>query len=122
MVQIFLEMSKKVGIFMIISQTLLHLGIAKTYEKYMRLVISFMVAAQIIFAFTAFLKVENYHFFEFGEEEFQKEWQKEIGEFEKELENIREEVEERIQKDSESLEKQKEESGGVLTIQIETIR
>ena len=34
MVGIFLEMSKKVGIFMIISQTLMHLGIAKTYEKY----------------------------------------------------------------------------------------
>ena len=34
MFQIFLDMSKKVGIFMIISQTLLHIGIAKTYEKY----------------------------------------------------------------------------------------
>ena len=41
MLSVFIELVKRVGIFVIIGQTILHFGIGKEYEKYMKLVISF---------------------------------------------------------------------------------
>lgn len=100
MFQIFLDMSKKVGIFMIISQTLLHMGIAKTYEKYIRLIISFMVAAQIIFSFISFGQIERQDFFTFMKEDFQMQWENKLAEFEVELDEMKEKIEERIELDN----------------------
>lgn len=56
MFAVFMELVKRVGIFVIIGQTILHFGISTKYEKYMKLVISFMVGAQIIFAFGVYVK------------------------------------------------------------------
>lgn len=41
---------------MIIGQTIQHFGISQKYEKYMRLMISIMVVAQITFAFGIYIK------------------------------------------------------------------
>ena len=111
MVNIFLEMTKKVGIFMIISQTLMHLGMAKKYEKYIRLVISFMVAAQIIFSFAAFFKIENSAVWEFLERDFQQEWKQEVREFDEQLRKIQENMYEKVKADTEDF--QKNESGEI---------
>lgn len=96
MVGIFMEMSKKVGIFMIISQTLMHLGIGKKYEKYIRLVISLMVAAQIIFSFTSFFRIEKDTLFHFRGEDFQKEWKKDMETFDDNMQRIQEEISEKM--------------------------
>lgn len=96
MVNIFLEMSKKVGVFMIISQTLMHLGIAKSYEKYIRLIISFMAAAQIIFSFAAFFQVENSGILECFKTDFQEEWKQELKAFDEKLQEIRENLNDKI--------------------------
>jgi len=99
MVDIFLEMSKKVGIFMIISQTVLHMGIAGTYEKYIRLVISFMVAAQIIFSFAAFFQIEDTGLFDFLEKNFQEEWKTELERFEEHLQVVQGKIYEKLGED-----------------------
>jgi len=72
---VFLELVKRVGIFIIIGQTIQHFGISKKYEKYMKLVISFMVAAQIVFAFAAYMKqIEKQGFIVSGKE-YMKAWE-----------------------------------------------
>lgn len=121
MVSIFLDMAKKVGIFMIISQTLMHLGMAKTYEKYIRLVISFMAVAQIIFSFAAFFKIENTGFLECFQADFQEEWKQEVKVFDEQMQEIREKINEKIKVDmqeSEESERVTEESERIkVTVQ-----
>lgn len=74
MFSVFLELVKRVGIFVIIGQTILHFGISKKYEKYMKLVISFMVAAQVIFAFGVYLDREKTWGMIISSEEYMEEW------------------------------------------------
>ena len=47
---IFLENLKRLTIFIVISKTILHFGIGKKFEKYLKLILSFMVVAQLVFA------------------------------------------------------------------------
>ena len=91
MFSVFLELVKKVGIFVIIGQTIMHFGIGKKYEKYMKLVISFMVAAQIIFAFGIYLKQDSKVWKEITAEEYLKEWDLSIKELEMQMENSKKE-------------------------------
>ena len=107
---------------MIISQTLMHLGIAKTYEKYIRLIISFMTAAQIIFSFAAFFEIENSGFFEFLERDFQQEWKQEVKMFDEKLQETREKIYEKIKYDTKDFGKEEKEEVGGRKIQVGTIR
>lgn len=105
---------------MIISQTLLHLGIARKYEKYIRLVISFMVAAQVIFSFAAFSRVHKKP--EVLEEGFMEAWEGEMQEFEKEMEEIQKKIYKKLElegsKSSNAIGEPKE----TQKILVETIR
>ncbi|MBQ3105684.1 MAG: hypothetical protein IJC59_07500 [Lachnospiraceae bacterium] len=49
--ELFVDLVKSVCIFLITGQSILHFGIGRGYEKYVRAVISFMVAAQLISGF-----------------------------------------------------------------------
>lgn len=92
MFSVFMELVKRVGIFVIISQTILHFGISKKYEKYMKLVISFMVAAQIVFAFGGYLgQDEKMGYFMSGEEYLEK-WNVNMLEVEERIEESRTEM------------------------------
>lgn len=89
MFSVFMELVKRVGIFVIIGQTILHFGISKKYEKYMKLVISFMVAAQIVFAFGGYLvQDEKMGYFMSGEEYLEK-WNIQMLEVEERIEESR---------------------------------
>lgn len=92
MFSVFLELVKRVGIFMIIGQTILHFGISRVYEKYMKLVISFMVAAQVVFSFGAYLQKEDKAATMWSLEEYYKTWDRSMAELGKALEQRQEEL------------------------------
>ena len=96
MFSVFLELVKRVGIFMIIGQTILHFGISRTYEKYMKLVVSFMIAAQIVFAFGTYLKKEEGTFGIWSQQEYYEKWNENMGKMEEALEQRQEELKEGI--------------------------
>ena len=83
MFSVFLELVKRVGIFIIIGQTIQHFGISKKYEKYMKLVISFMVVAQIIFAFSTYTKQIQRYGLTVSGKEYMKEWENNMQKVEK---------------------------------------
>ena len=77
---------------MLIGQTILNFGISKKYEKYLKLVISFMVAAQIIFAFGTYLKQENPRWQLWSAKEYLNEWERNMEELEVRMEEGKEEM------------------------------
>ena len=93
MFSIFLELVKKVGIFVIIGQTIMHFGIGKQYEKYMKLLMSFMVAAQVIFAFGIYFKHENESWNMMSAEEYMEAWDVCMRELEERIESSKGELE-----------------------------
>ena len=74
MLAVFLDLVKRVGIFIIIGQTIQHFGINKKYEKYMKLVISIMVVAQIVFAFGVYMKQFQKQGLFVSGSQYRKEW------------------------------------------------
>lgn len=55
----FIFLVKRIGIFLIIGQTILHFGIGAGYEKYVRVVISFMVVAQLAAGILSFFHADS---------------------------------------------------------------
>ena len=99
MFSVFMQLVKRIGIFMIVGQTVLNFGISKKYEKYLKLVISFMVAAQIIFAFGTYFKSDHPHWKLWSAEEYLKEWNRNMEELEERMEEGKEEMAAKIEKD-----------------------
>ena len=99
MFSLFLELVKKVGIFVITGQTIMHFGISKKYEKYMKLVISFMVAAQIIFAFGVYFGKDDNLWQMMSPEEYLNAWDDNMKEVEERMEKSREEMTLRLEEE-----------------------
>lgn len=89
MFSVFMELVKRVGIFVIIGQTILHFGISKKYEKYMKLVISFMVGAQVVFAFGVYLGRDREEMYVMSAEEYFEEWEINMEDMEKKIEKYK---------------------------------
>ena len=87
MFSVFLELVKRVGIFVIIGQTILNFGISKSYEKYMKLVLSFMITAQIVFAFGSYFQKEEKISWKIFSEEYYEQWEENRKEMESEFVN-----------------------------------
>ena len=98
MFSVFTQLVKRIGIFMMIGQTVLNFGISKKYEKYLKLVISFMAAAQIIFAFGTYFKQENSRWQLWSAEEYLREWNRNMEELEERMEEGKEEMAAKIEK------------------------
>ena len=99
MFSVFMELVKRVGIFVIIGQTVLHFGISQKYEKYMKLVISFMVAAQIIFAFGVYLRQDDERVHIMSATEYLKRWENSMEEMEKKMEESQEAMAQGMEKE-----------------------
>lgn len=59
MLSLFLENLKRLSVFIVISQTILHFGVGRKYEKYIKLILSFMVVAQLVFAISSYFDLES---------------------------------------------------------------
>lgn len=106
MFSVFLELVKRVGIFMIIGQTILHFGISKNYEKYMKLILSFMVAAQVVFAFGSYFRKEEKISWKMFSKEYYEQWEENRKKMEAEFVNrqlqLTENLEERFRETNET--------------------
>ncbi len=59
-----LEIIKKAGIFLILAQTVLHLCVSETYEKYIRMLVGFIMAILLIFPVIDLVKENGFQDFE----------------------------------------------------------
>ena len=59
-----LEMIKKAGIFLILAQTVLHLCVSETYEKYIKMLVGIITAILLIFPVIDLIKENGFQDFE----------------------------------------------------------
>lgn len=105
MFSVFMELVKRVGIFVIIGQTILHFGISKKYEKYMKLVISFMVGAQIVLAFGVYFKQDDEQVNFMAAEEYLKTWETNMEELEERVEESKSFMLQNVEKEAQKSER-----------------
>lgn len=121
MFSVFLELVKRVGIFVIIGQTILHFGISKNYEKYMKLILSFMVAAQVVFAFGSYFQKEEKMSWKMFSEEYYEQWEENMKEMESEFVNrqlqVAENLEQRFRETKETETQSEKENGTRIKIE-----
>lgn len=121
MFSVFLELVKRVGIFVIIGQTILNFGISKNYEKYMKLILSFMVTAQVVFAFGSYFHKEEKISWKMFSKEYYEQWEENRKEIEAEFVNrqlqLTENLEERFQKTKEMGVQREKENGKRIEIE-----
>ena len=82
MFQMFLENLKQLSIFILISKTILYFGIGKKFEKYSKLILSFMVVAQFIFSIGSYLKPESKFLNLWSKEQYYQQWEEYMSELE----------------------------------------
>lgn len=120
MLNVFVELVKRVGIFVIIGQTILHFGIGKEYEKYMKLVISFMVAAQVVFAFGVYFDKDHSVVWG-GKEEYYESWNRNMQALEEELQrkqlSVNTKLQERFEIQSTIVKEKKTDNGNRIRIE-----
>lgn len=97
---IFIDMVKNVGIFIVVGQTLLHFGVGKRYEKYLKLIISLMVVSLLVSGFGAFLKSEKElgvtKIWKMGQNEYYEFWEKNRKNFEEKVVLQQKEIEQHL--------------------------
>lgn len=121
MLSVFLELVKKVGIFVIVGQTIQHFGISKKYERYVKLVISIMVVSQIVFSFGIYVKQFQKQGFFVSGNEYRKEWETNMDKVEEKMKDFNMMITQRMEEEVLDLEEQtlyeenvkKEESYGI---------
>lgn len=59
-----LEVIKKAGIFMILAQTILHLCVSESYEKYIKMLVGLITAILLFFPILELIKEDGFQDFE----------------------------------------------------------
>ena len=75
MLSLFLENLKRLSVFIVISQTILHFGVGKKYEKYIKLILSFMVVAQLVFAISSYFDLDTGFIRGISKENYYNQWE-----------------------------------------------
>ena len=120
MLQMFVENLKRLSVFIIISQTILHFGVGRKFEKYLKLVFSFMVVAQLVFSIGSYFDFEN-GFVEFiSQEKYYQRLESYMGNLEQEYEVQQKELESRLQQIYEV--ENKNNKGEAGSIKVDRIR
>ena len=121
MIQILLEILKRVTIFMVIGKVILNLGMGKGYEKYTKMVIGFMVVVQLwagINSTVQLIKERKIPDFKIS---FFSQWELEMEVFEKELRRQQKEIEEQWREYDGIMEADKEAEEESSKIMVENI-
>ncbi len=59
-----LEIVKKAGIFLILAQTLLHLCVSDTFEKYIKMLVGIVTIMLLIFPVLSFFREDTFQYFD----------------------------------------------------------
>lgn len=84
MLSLFLENLKRLSIFIIISQTILHFGVGRKFEKYIKLILSFMVVAQLVFAISSYFNLDRGVMRGISKENYYEQWEQYMSALEEE--------------------------------------
>ena len=120
MMEILLEVLKRVTIFMVIGKVILNLGMGKGYEKYTKMVIGFMVVVQLWGGINTALQLIKEKKIPDFKSPFFLQWEQEMETFEKELRAQQEEIEEQwmeYDKTVETKQEKKPEEGSKIMIE-----
>ena len=97
MAEIFIHLVKQMVIFLIAGQTILHFGIGRQYERYVRLILSLMLVTQLLSAAVSILPAgQELDIWGSGKgirESFRSDWEDNMEQFEKKLYQKQEELE-----------------------------
>ncbi len=116
-----LEVIKRIGIFIIVSQMILHFGIGRKYETYMKLVVSIMVVAQMIFSFGFYVEQNEEEGFIMSEEEYYESWNENLKRMEESLKKEQKDMKFQIKENVMEENQQQQEMESAARIQIEKI-
>lgn len=123
--EVFIDMTKGVGIFLIAGQTILHFAVGKQYEKYIKLIISLMVAAQIVSGFSTFFnangKESDLSILQQFRIDYYENWEKNQEDFQRKLLERQEELEQSMMEQQDKVETAQEENSATGNIVIEKI-
>ena len=106
MISVFLELVKQVGVFVIVGQTIQHFGISKKYERYVKLVISIMVVAQVVFSFGIYVKQLQKQGILVSGSEYRKEWEINMGKVEEKMKDYNLMITQRMKEETKMTEEQ----------------
>ena len=120
MFSIFVENLKRLSVFIIVSQTILHFGVGRKFEKYLKLVFSFMIVAQLVFSISAYFEFEEGIVEFISQENYYQRIEEYMGELEKEYEIQQSELEDRLQEIYEV--ENKSDKGEAGSIRVDRIR
>lgn len=125
MAGVFIRLMKQMVIFLIAGQTLLHFGMGKQYERYVKLVISLMLAAQLLSAAISLFPTGK-RLWEWGSGKGMREvveegWEMNMEEFENKLYRKQEEFED-WQKNKQQQADKEEKAAQSRQIKVEEIR
>ena len=120
MFSIFVENLKRLSVFIIVSQTILHFGVGRKFEKYLKLVFSFMIVAQLVFSISAYFKFEEGIVEFISQENYYQRIEEYMGGLEKEYEIQQSELEDRLQEIYEV--ENKSDKGEASSIRVDRIR
>ena len=97
MAEIFIHLVKQMVIFLIAGQTILHFGIGRQYERYVRLILSLMLVTQLLSAAVSILpagqELDSWGSGKGIRESFRSGWEDNMEQFEKKLYQKQEELE-----------------------------
>ena len=116
----FVENLKRLSVFIIISQTILHFGVGRKFEKYLKLVFSFMVVAQLVFSIGSYFDFENGLVEFISQEKYYQRLENYMGSMEQEYEVQQKELESRLQQIYEM--ENKNNKGETGSIKVDRIR
>ena len=120
MFSIFVENLKRLSVFIIVSQTILHFGVGRKFEKYLKLVFSFMIVAQLVFSISAYFEFEEGIVEFISQENYYQRIEEYMGGLEKEYEIQQSELEDRLQEIYEV--ENKSDKGEASSIRVDRIR
>ena len=117
MAQAFILTLKQMVVFLLVGQTLLHFGMGKQYEKYIRLIISLMITANMITAFWGLFRQLPY---DGSSRSFFERWEAEMAQIEEELEASQKKLEMEWEEMNSQLSKQQTETeyGSIIIEEI----
>ena len=86
MFSVFLEEMKQLTVFMIVGQTILHFGVGKKFERYVKLILAFMVVSQLVFSLGSYFSSKSDIWRPLSKQEYYAKWEEYVTELEEKIE------------------------------------
>ena len=100
MFSVILEEMKQLTIFMIVGQTILHFGVSKKFERYVKLILAFMVVSQIVFSVGSFFPSKSHVWKPLSKQEYYAKWEEYVTELEEKIEKQQTSLERKMYEES----------------------